>query len=230
MNRDLDWDGCHNVRDLGGLGDIRPGALVRADSLDKLTAKGWRQAHAYGIRTVIDLRNEDEYGTDTAPRPDGITTLRVPIDGIEDREFWDKWWGGWEYGTPVYYRPFLAHFPERVAVVVTALVEAGEGGIAFHCAAGRDRTGLMALVVLAALGVEPEATAADYALGYARAQVESADCDAGLAERGLTPHSAALEVLDWFKAEDYLRVAGITDEQLTALRLRARTAQTSTST
>ncbi|MDG4863117.1 tyrosine-protein phosphatase [Streptomyces sp. T-3] len=229
MNRELDWDGCRNVRDLGGLGTIRPGALVRADGLGKLTAAGWDAAYAYGIRTVVDLRNEDEYGPDTAPRPAGITTVRLPLDGVEDREFWDKWWGGWEFGTPVYYRPFLSHFPERVADVVTALADADEGGVVFHCSAGRDRTGLIALVVLALLGVAPEQTAADYALAYERMAGDSPDCDAGLAERGLTPHSAALQVLEWFKAEPYLLAAGVTEDRIAALRARAR-AQTSTIT
>src|SRR6476661_685189 len=41
MDRHLQWEGCRNVRDLGGLGGIRLGALVRADSLARLTLAGW---------------------------------------------------------------------------------------------------------------------------------------------------------------------------------------------
>ncbi|HEX7299288.1 MAG TPA: tyrosine-protein phosphatase, partial [Solirubrobacteraceae bacterium] len=79
MTRDrrLQWDGCANVRDLGGLrvsggGETRWGALVRADAVDRLTADGWSALEAHGVRTVIDLRNDDELGEDVAPRPAGV--------------------------------------------------------------------------------------------------------------------------------------------------------------
>ena len=63
--RHLGWDGVHNARDLGGLsiaggGETRWGAVIRADSLGKLTPAGWAALQAYGVRTVIDLRNDDE--------------------------------------------------------------------------------------------------------------------------------------------------------------------------
>ena len=67
----LNWDGCFNVRDLGGLPTVdgrctRWGAVVRGDSLDCLSARGWHQLEAHGVRAVIDLRNEDEWGEDVA--------------------------------------------------------------------------------------------------------------------------------------------------------------------
>ena len=65
LDRQLDWDGCFNVRDMGGLPTIsgartRPGAAVRADSLNKLTDHGWAALLDHGVRTVIDLRNDFE--------------------------------------------------------------------------------------------------------------------------------------------------------------------------
>ena len=74
-DRHLEWPSCGNVRDLGGLrtadgGRIRPGALVRADDLERLTTDGWAALEAHGVRTVIDLRNPDEVRGDGAPRPD----------------------------------------------------------------------------------------------------------------------------------------------------------------
>src|SRR5215210_2868284 len=84
QHRHLEWDGCGNVRDLGGLpvaggGVIRPGAIVRADALDRLSPEGWAVLEAHGVRTVIDLRNPDEVAEDLAPRPPGITTVRLPL-------------------------------------------------------------------------------------------------------------------------------------------------------
>ena len=86
MDRHLDWEGCRNVRDLGGLGGIRRGALVRADALQQLTAGGWAALGAHGVRTVIDLRNPDEIGEDAAPRPAGLDTIQIPLDVMVDTE------------------------------------------------------------------------------------------------------------------------------------------------
>src|SRR4051812_31790009 len=168
MHRHLQWDGCRNVRDLGGLGRIRPGALVRADSLERLTAGGWAALEAHGVRTVIDLRNPDEIGEDAAPRPPGVTTVRLPLDGMEDTGFWARWMHRPEFGTPHYYGPWLERFPERAARVLLAIARAEPGGVAYHCGIGRDRTGLVTMLVLAALDVPPAEAAADYALSAGR--------------------------------------------------------------
>ena len=149
MTRHLDWDGCTNVRELGR------GGIVRADALDRLSAAGWAALEAHGVRTVIDLRNDDELGEDLAPRPPGLTTLHLPLDGVEDTEFWKDWHGRPEFGTPIYYRPFLDHFPERTAAVFTAIARAEPGGVVVHCGIGRDRTGLIAILLLALAGPTP---------------------------------------------------------------------------
>ena len=89
--RHLDWEGVFNARDLGGLpaaGGRRtaPGALVRSDSLSRLTAAGWQALLGHGVRTVIDLRNarEREEAPDVAPRPAALETVHAPLDGAED--------------------------------------------------------------------------------------------------------------------------------------------------
>ena len=148
MERHLTWDGCSNVRDLGGLGRIRRGALVRADALQNLSAEGWRALEHHGIRTVIDLRNPDEIGDDAAPRPSGLTTIRIPLDGMEDTEFWSQWLDRPEFGTPHYYGPWLERFPDRAARTLAAIARAQPGGVAYHCGIGRDRTGLITMLIL----------------------------------------------------------------------------------
>src|SRR5215211_7305517 len=172
-DRHLDWDGCTNVRDLGGLRTadgraIRRGAIVRADALDRLSAVGWAALEAHGVRTVIDLRNDDERGDDAAPRPAGLTSVHLPLDGVEDTEFWKDWHGRPEFGTPIYYRPFLDRFPDRTAAVFRAIARAEPGGVAIHCGIGRDRTGLIVVLLLALAGVGPEEIARDYGLSEAR--------------------------------------------------------------
>ena len=145
-------------------GRIRRGALVRADSLARLDADGWAALEAHGVRTVIDLRNDDEVGDDDAPRPASITTVRFPLDGMEDTAFWDQWMHRPEFGTPHYYGPWLERFPDRAGRVLEAIARAEPGGVAYHCVGGRDRTGLVTMLLLAFAGVPAELAAADYAL------------------------------------------------------------------
>ena len=218
MDRHLDWDGCSNVRDLGGLGGIRRGALVRADALERLTARGWAALEAHGIRTVIDLRNPDEIGGDAAPRPPALTTIRVPLDGLEDWEFWQHWYGRPEFGTPHYYGPWLERFPDRAARVLAAIARAQPGGVAYHCGIGRDRTGLITMLLLTALGVSAEAIADDYALSEDRVP-PCPELDEFWAGQTTTPTAVLAEVLASVDLARYLD-----PDDLAALRARALSA------
>ena len=210
MDRHLDWTACRNVRDLGGLGSIRRGALVRSDSLQNLTADGWDALVAYGVRTVIDLRNPDELGDDAAPRPAELTTIRFPLDGMEDTEFWDAWINRPEFGTPHYYGPWLERFPDRATRVLTEIARAAPGGVAYHCVGGKDRTGLVTMLVLSAAGVPVEAAAEDYALSPLDPTLE-----AFYEQLGTTPAAVFAEVASGVDARRYLG-----EDDLAALRDR----------
>lgn len=235
--RHLDWDGCFNARDLGGLPACggrrtRWGAVVRADALDGLTPRGWAAAWAHGVRTVIDLRNDNERGADAAPRPAAITTIHLPLDGTEDREFWDVWDSGPQFGTPLYYRPHLDRFPERSAAVISAIARAAPGGVAFHCGSGRDRAGQIAMLLLALVGVPPNEIAADYELSSDRLRARYAAkgeddqgplLDAYLAERGTSAGAVVLATLESMNVAARLRSAGLADRDVAALRGRLLT-------
>ena len=85
VGRDLDWPGCVNVRDLGGLaaadGTVTVfRSIVRADNVRRLTARGWDEAREYGIRTVLDLRSDCERVDDASVPPD----LRKPPSAVEE--------------------------------------------------------------------------------------------------------------------------------------------------
>jgi protein-tyrosine phosphatase len=227
QSRHLDWDGARNVRDLGGLpvagGALtRWGAIVRADALDHLTAAGWSALHAHGVRTVIDLRNDGAGAPDSARRPAGLTSLQLPLDGVEDTEFWERWGTGPQFGTPLYYGPFLERFPQRVAGVLAAIAGAAPGGVAVHCGIGRDRTGLIAALLLALAGVAPDAIAADYALSTERLgrDEQAMRIEAFLARESTTAGEVLIATLATLDVTAYLRAAGLGDDVLSALRSR----------
>lgn len=232
--RHLDWDGCFNVRDLGGLRatdgrETRWGRVVRADALDGLTAGGWAALVVYGIRTVVDLRDGDERRGDVARRPASLSTVQLPLDGSVDREFWDVWETGPQFGTPLYYGPHLERFPERSAAVVAAIARAQPGGVAFHCGGGRDRAGQVAMLLLALAGVAPEEIAADYALSAERLPARYASrgeedqgpvLEAFLAERGTTAGKLIVTTLAELDVEGRLVAAGLAAQDVDAVRRR----------
>lgn len=232
--RQLSWEGCFNVRDLGGLPaadgrSTRWAAVIRADALDGLSASGWRSAWDHGVRTVVDLRNDAERGEDRAPRPPGLTTIHIPLDVSEDREFWKLWATGPQFGTPLYYGPHLERFPDRSVAVVKAIAHAPAGGVVFHCGGGRDRAGQIAILLLALVGVPTEEIAADYCLSTECLRVRYAsrgepdqgiEIDAFLASRGETAGDLVVRLLREIDVPAHLQGAGLTDADVDALRRR----------
>jgi len=233
-NRNVDWEGCFNARDLGGLSTIegrqtRWGAVVRADSLDHLTAAGWSALEAHGIRTIVDLRNDEELGSDAAPRPDGLTTVHVPLDDITDTEFWKYLWDNELDGTPLLHGPFLDGKPERCAAAIAAVARAEPGGVVIHCGIGRDRTGIVTLLLLALAGVTPDEIASDYELSNDRlrprwAKLGEEDQSAWVEERLKRANTSAraliLATLASLDVDAYLRTGSLGDDDLTAIRAR----------
>jgi protein-tyrosine phosphatase len=232
MDRTVGWDGFHNARDLGGLPTrdgrrTRRGAFYRSAMLGLVTDRGWQEAREAGVRTVVDLRNDDEVAADDA-RPVGITHVRVRLDGVEDVDLWEHLRREGLDGTPMYFLPFLARRPDRVAAAMTTLARS-EPGIVFHCSAGRDRTGLITLLLLALADVEPDAVAEDYGLSVEPLRAlsalvgrpdDSAEVEGFLTARGTTATAAVLATLEELDVATYLRDAGVAAADVLVLRRR----------
>jgi protein-tyrosine phosphatase len=168
--RFLNWPDCQNTRDLGGLrrrgGVTRSGALVRSDDVSVLTAAGREAMRAYGVTTVIDLRsNSERSGTFDArfPRPlvqmvraEAVTYLhRELVDDTSLKKLGEA---------SNMFERYLVMLNTRQSAfreIFTAISQA-EGGVVFHCFAGKDRTGLVAAMVLALNDVPPDEIAADF--------------------------------------------------------------------
>jgi protein-tyrosine phosphatase len=169
----------------------RRGALVRSEAVDRLGPEGWAALRAHGVRTIIDLRNDDER-TESAG---DVETIQIPLDRLdEDPEFWNDWANGPQFATPLYYGPFLERFPHRIEQVLDAIELAEPGGVLFHCVGGRDRTGLVAIVSLAVAGVAPELIADDYIRGAERAHTRDPALDEFLAEKGTSARELVMDV------------------------------------
>ncbi len=159
--RVLAWDGCINVRDLGGLpledgGETGFGVVVRADSIRALSEAGWRALGDYGVRLAVDLRGDAECADDP-PGELPIDVVRFPMDGREIPVIWE-----WPTMREAYLG-LLAGFQREFAGAVAAIARADATAVV-HCHGGRDRTGLVSGLILRLAGVPLEAIAADHAL------------------------------------------------------------------
>jgi protein-tyrosine phosphatase len=247
--RDLAWDGCLNVRELGDLptrdgGKTRLGAVVRADSVRQLSEEGWQALVDHGIRTVIDLRGDHELADDP-PAHVPVRVVHVPFmeaDAAEWREIEGELAAAIEAAPDVetstrdVYLIFLERFRSNAAAGVRAVANAPAGGVVIHCVGGKDRTGLLSAFVLHLAGVEDEEIAADYALSEERlrprhetwfAAAETEEELARLRRIARTPAKSMAGVFAELEAryggvEEYLRSAGVTDEELRLVRVRLR--------
>ena len=132
------------------------------------------------------------------------------------------------------YLDMLDARPELFAAALTAIAEAPPGAVVVHCAAGKDRTGLVTALALSVAGAEPEVVAADYALTAERlapyledalAEVEDPKQREVFRRHSTTPAEFMLDVFEHLEdryggAAAYLRAGGMTEEQLAALRER----------
>lgn len=179
--------GPHNIRDLGGLpraggGATLPGRVLRACAMQGLPAEGRGALVAGGLSTVIDLRSDAERAAVPPPFAGvaGVETRALPL--FADLAPITVMMGddpGFRLETR-YVRALEIAAP-RFAAVIGAIAEAAPGMVLFHCTAGKDRTGLIAALLLGLAGVERDAVVAD----YARTATEGAALIADLRARGL---------------------------------------------
>jgi protein tyrosine/serine phosphatase len=250
-SRDLVWDGCLNARDLGGLptrdgGETRFGAVVRADSVRQLSPEGWQALAEHGVRTVIDLRSDQEL-LDDPPADVRVNVLHVPFMKTSDEE-WKRIESEIEAAvaaapdTPTQtrevYLVFVDHFEANVAAAVRAIADAPEGGVVVHCAGGKDRTGILVALILDLAGVDRETIAADYALSEARlrprleqwlaaAGAESEEEVERLKRVAQTPAESMSGLLAELERRHggvaaFLRSIGVDDDDLQRVRARLR--------
>jgi len=217
--RILDWNGCINVRDLGGLktgtGDTTClGRIVRSDNPARLTQAGWSALYTYDIRTIITLRTHGKEEGElnfTSPYPD-ISTVQVAIEDLTDVEFLYKWAATDLWCTPLYYKDALRRWPERHAAAISAIAQARPGGVLFHCVRGNDRTGVIALLLLSLVGVTKEEIISDYELS------PDPERDELLARAHSSVREALLGALDGLDIESYLKMGGVSQDDLATVR------------
>ncbi|MER7797288.1 tyrosine-protein phosphatase [Microbacterium sp. NPDC096154] len=158
-----------NLRDLGGTrvegGEIRPGFAIRADDLSYVTDEIAADLVEAGLTSVIDLRSNVETRiTGRGPLADhAVTYHHVSLLGDMRGAVSKEDFRSGDYRAtyvPMYVGMFEAGAP--LIVNALAVMATAPGTVAFHCAAGKDRTGVLAASLLLALGADDDAIVEDY--------------------------------------------------------------------
>jgi protein tyrosine/serine phosphatase len=261
-NRDMVWinlEGAVNVRDLGGLptsdgGTIAAGQLLRSENLQELTGNDIaRLVEEIGVTTVVDLRSSGEIATEGPAPLDALPGVRhahhpvlreyLHVDSeaavalltkaIEaDRaRYPDDHLAG-------HYLGYLENRPDQVAGAMRAITTA-PGAAIVHCAAGKDRTGVVVALALSVAGVGADDIVADYMATNERldALVErlrrSRTYAADMAGRPVSVHAPRAESMRAFLAQlearhggaaAWLAAAGFGTGELDQLRAKLRQA------
>jgi protein-tyrosine phosphatase len=255
----IELEGAVNVRDLGGLpttdgGTTVPGRLLRSENLQELTPGDVaRLVDEIGVTTVVDLRSINEV-TIEGPAPldaladvrhahhpvlrefldvsDTVKAALVTEAAQADRERYpdDPMCG--------HYLGYLENRPEEVVGALRSIATA-PGAAIVHCAAGKDRTGVIVALTLAVAGVEQEAIVADYAASDERIEAiierlaRSKMYAGGLNGTAVRAHAPRAETMKAFLEQlgprhggalTWLAANGLTEEELGQLRDKLRRA------
>jgi protein-tyrosine phosphatase len=173
QDRRIPLPGTLNLRDLGGYpanggGTVRWRTLLRSDALHRLDDTGRAALAGFGLRTVVDLRTDEEVlSAPSALDGTGARIFHVPIFRAESL-------GTLSPELAAVYRHMIDDRGAAIAEAVGRLSVVGALPGLIHCSAGKDRTGLVTALILDVLGVPDEVIAADYAMSAENLDADSA--------------------------------------------------------
>ncbi|HKU34019.1 MAG TPA: tyrosine-protein phosphatase [Paenarthrobacter sp.] len=225
--QDVHWDGAVNAWRIAG-------DVYRMGRHEWVTAAGWQQMYDDGVRTVIDLRaSRERRQRDTDPEVPHDVKARIDVVHCptEDPDHGDfaRLFGPY-LKEPGRYAEYLTLFADKIAAVFKAIA-ASPGKVVVHCSAGRDRSGVIALMLQRLAGLDDAEIVRGYELaarginerhrthGAPHAHdpyLEQADLESLLERR-----RAALEVfLGELDVQGYLGANGVTDSEIAVLKMK----------
>jgi protein-tyrosine phosphatase len=236
----LPLEGVLNLRDVGGYHAaggriLATGRVFRADSLGQATERDVEALGRLGLRLVCDLRSDEEVGRLPDRLPAGVALERNPMlvnpNVLADYTAPDFDWDA--YRIERMYIDMLDRCGETFRRIFARLAHAASYPFVFHCSGGKDRTGMVAALLLRVLGVADAAIVADYALSERYIRPKVAEFRARLQREGRNPRGAerlfhsppeamvrALAYLDacYGTTERYLASIGVPRAHLAAFR------------
>lgn len=184
MTRHIDFEGIENFRDFGGYATacgrgVRHGVLYRSANHAYATEADLQRMADLGLAAIIDLRRPDERAREPSKRWPGFAAAVVENDTLSDHPDWltamkdAEVSAKWFYEDGIRYYERAPHEPRHVELYreyFRTLAEV-DGAIVVHCAAGKDRTGLICALTHHVAGVHPDDIMADYLLTNDEARI-----------------------------------------------------------
>jgi protein-tyrosine phosphatase len=176
LPRKLDFEGSHNFRDMGGYPleggrRVRDGMLFRSDHLGRLTDNDQQLLEEIGLRTVVDLRREEERAEilDRVDNP-AVEQVWLPVsaeaaDVVTLRRSLERGELGPEQAVDflkLANQQFVEIFSPVFREFLHLLLDEPRYPLVFHCSAGKDRAGFAAAMALFALGADEDTVMHDY--------------------------------------------------------------------
>jgi protein-tyrosine phosphatase len=166
-DRHIPLEGAVNFRDLGGYRTadgrtIRWRALFRADELSRLTRPDRAVVRTLGIATVIDLRSRAEVDSQRFP-VDEIPVGFHHLPLVATLPSFEDFRRGPEFFT-AHYQDIARQSGDQIVRALGIVARRDAQPVIVHCAAGKDRTGVLVALILALLGVPDDVIAEDYGL------------------------------------------------------------------
>jgi len=164
----LEIEGAFNVRDLGGYagarGQTRTRRFIRAGSMSSLTGKGRAQLEALGTRCIVDLRSSIEATRmpDTVSGTEMILYRQIPMMDYIQSSITSGDFTSFPKSMTELYMGILDNSQREIREVFALLADPAYATVLFHCTAGKDRTGIVAMLLLLLAGVSEEDTVEDY--------------------------------------------------------------------
>jgi protein-tyrosine phosphatase len=237
QSRLLNFPSLLNARDLGGYPTVdgqqtRWRSLLRADDLAQLTTEGIQALEDFGIETVVDLRWPEEIELNPTPVTRELRHVRYePISLLTPTA---AQWSRLSKDCPKeqFKCAVLEHTRAELRQVLQVIAGASPGPLLFHCIAGKDRTGLIAALLLALADVRADAIAADYAAstGHLRdgwLQRYTTSDPQEILEAVRCPEEGVHNMLGYLEQRGgvhaYLQQIGMTRKEIALLRARLRT-------
>lgn len=222
-------ENIENCRDLGGYpskyGCTKFGRFIRCGTVDRPTENDIKALKDLNVTTVIDLRGDFEFDT----RPNNIERLTDNAIHISLYELNVAEAKNIKITITEVYEYIIDNYKPNIYKALKAVADAPDGAVLYHCFLGKDRTGILTMLLLTVAGVNEDDIVADYQLTYTYLEKYMHTHAETLWDTDPEMHYSLPQtmrsLLDFIKkkygsVEDYIRQIGIGDDDIEKIRKR----------
>lgn len=218
-----------NCRDLGGYpskyGCTKFGRFIRGGTVDRPTESDISTLRELNISTVIDLRGDFEFDN----QPNDMERLTDNVNHVSLYELNVAEAKDMKMTITEVYEYIVDNYKENICKALKAIANAPEGAVLYHCFLGKDRTGILSMLLLTIAGVSEDDIVADYQLTYTYLENYIHTHADSLWDTNAEMHYSLPQTMrtlisyvkeKYGSIDDYIKLTGIGDEEIEKIRRR----------